>query len=110
VSGILAAHSGALPGLPALPTSLSYPSQYGPQQFWSMYDAPTSQTGTGQQLAIITEGNVSQPKADLATFEKTFSLPTVTWNQINVGAASSDTSGDDEWDLDSQYSTGFAPG
>jgi hypothetical protein len=33
----------------------------------------------------------------------------VTWNQINVGATSTDTSGDDEWDLDSQYSTGFAP-
>lgn len=110
VAGILAADSGALPGLPTLPSSLSYPSQYGPQQFWSMYDAPSSQTGTGQQLAIITEGDVSQPKADLATFEKTFSLPSVTWNQINVGAASSDTSGDDEWDLDSQYSTGFAPG
>jgi subtilase family serine protease len=34
----------------------------------------------------------------------------VTWNQIDVGAQSTDTSGDDEWDLDSQYSTGFAPG
>jgi subtilase family serine protease len=61
-------------------------------------------------LAIITEGNLSQPKADLATFEKKYGLPSVTWNQINVGAASSDTSGSDEWDLDSQYSTGFAPG
>ena len=34
----------------------------------------------------------------------------MTWNQINVGTPSTDTSGDDEWDLDSQYSTGFAPG
>ena len=48
--------------------------------------------------------------ADLATFEKTYGLPTVTWNQIDVGTQSTDTSGDDEWDLDSQYSTGFAPG
>ena len=75
-----------------------------------MYDAPSAQTGAGQQLAIITEGDVSQPKADLATFEKTYGLPTVTWNQINVGTPSTDTSGDDEWDLDSQYSTAFAPG
>jgi pseudomonalisin len=106
VHGIL---QGLAPKLGALP-SLSYPSQYGPQQFWSMYDAPSSQTGSGQQLAIIAEGDVSQPKKDLATFESKFGLPTVTWNQINVGSPSADTSGADEWDLDSQYSTGLAPG
>jgi subtilase family serine protease len=110
ISGLLNAHNGALPGLGALPSSPDYPNQYGPKDFWSMYNAPSSQTGSGQQLAIITEGNVSQPKADLATFENKFGLPTVTWNQVTVGAASTDTSGDDEWDLDSQYSTGFAPG
>jgi subtilase family serine protease len=104
-----------LPNLPgttgaALPSSISYPSQYGPMDFWKMYDAPSSATGSGQQLAIITEGDVSQPKKDLATFESHFGLPTVSWNQINVGTPTSDTSGDDEWDLDSQYSTGFAPG
>jgi pseudomonalisin len=90
--------------------SVSYPAQYTPQNFWSMYDAPSVQTGSGQQLSIITEGDLSQPQADLATFEKTYGLPTVTWNQIDVGTQSTDTSGDDEWDLDSQYSTGFAPG
>ena len=36
-----------------------------------MYDAPSAETGSGQQLSIITEGDVSQPQADLATFEKT---------------------------------------
>ncbi|MGH2889046.1 MAG: S53 family peptidase, partial [Solirubrobacteraceae bacterium] len=90
--------------------SLNYPAQYTPQNFWSMYDAPSSGTGSGQQVSIITEGDLSQPKADLATFEKTYGLPAVTWNQIDVGTQSSDTSGDDEWDLDSQYSTAFAPG
>jgi pseudomonalisin len=92
-----------------LPT-VNYPATYTPQQLTSMYDAPSAQTGTGQQLAIMTEGDVSQPEADLATFEKTYGLPAVTWNQINVGTPSTDTSGDDEWDLDSQYSTAFAPG
>jgi pseudomonalisin len=92
-----------------LPT-LNYPASYTPQQLTAMYDAPSTATGSGQQLAIITEGDVSAPKADLATFEKTYGLPSVTWNQINVGTPSTDTSGDDEWDLDSQYSTAFAPG
>jgi pseudomonalisin len=92
-----------------LPT-LNYPATYTPQDLTSMYDAPSAQTGAGQQLAIMTEGDVSQPKADLATFEQTYGLPAVTWNQINVRTPSTDTSGDDEWDLDSQYSTAFAPG
>jgi pseudomonalisin len=105
----LRAGKAALPAA-GLPTSLNYPATYTPQQLNAMYDAPSAQSGAGQQLAIITEGDVSQPKADLATFEKTYGLPTVTWNQINVGAPSTDTSGDDEWDLDSQYSTAFAPG
>ena len=105
----LSAGRAAFPAA-GLPTSLNYPATYTPQQLNAMYDAPASQTGAGQQLAIITEGDVSQPKADLATFEKTYGLPTVTWNQINVGTPSTDTSGDDEWDLDSQYSTAFAPG
>ncbi|MFZ0043492.1 MAG: S53 family serine peptidase [Solirubrobacteraceae bacterium] len=105
--------AGTLSKLGVTPPSLSsiaYPSQYDPQQFWSMYDAPSSATGTGQQLAIITEGDLSQPKKDLATFESKFGLPTVTWNQIDAETPGTDTSGDDEWDLDSQYSTGFAPG
>jgi pseudomonalisin len=97
-------------GVPGLPSGLNYPATYTPQQLNAMYDSPSTATGSGQQLAIMTEGDLSQPKADLATFEKTYGLPAVTWNQINVGTPSTDTSGDDEWDLDSQYSTAFAPG
>ena len=64
----------------------------------------------GQSVSIITEGDLSGPKADLSTFEDTFGLPHVAWDQIDVGTSSTDTSGSDEWDLDSQYSTGIAPG
>ncbi len=110
LSKVLASAKSLLPSFGLAAPSLDYPAQYGPQGFWSMYNAPSSQTGTGQQLAIITEGDVNQPQKDLVTFEQTFGLPAVTWNQINVGTPSTDTSGDDEWDLDSQYSTGFAPG
>ena len=90
--------------------AVAYPASYGPQQLWSLYDAPATQTGAGQEVSVIAAGNVSQPKQDLATFESHFGLPAVTWNQINVGPSSNETEGDDEWDLDTQYSTGFAPG
>jgi pseudomonalisin len=110
ITGVLSKAGTSLSKLGTSASSLAYPSQYGPKDFWSIYDAPSAQTGSGQQLAIITDGDVSQPKKDLASFEQQFGLPTVTWNQVNVGTPSTDTSGDDEWDLDSQYSTGFAPG
>ena len=89
---------------------LAYPTSYGPQEFWSLYEAPSAQTGSGQQVSVIAAGDVSQPKADLTQFESHFGLPTVTWNQIDVGTPSDETEGDDEWDLDTQYSTAFAPG
>ena len=72
-----------------------------------MYDAPSRQTGAGQQLAIMTEGDVSAAQGRPGDSSSPRSgCPPVTWNQINVGTPTTDTSGDDEWDLDSQYSTG----
>jgi pseudomonalisin len=97
------------PAAAALP-AVSYPTSYGPQQLWSLYDAPTSQTGASQQVSVIAAGDVSQPQKDLAQFDSRFGLASVKWNQIDVGPSSNETEGDDEWDLDTQYSTGFAPG
>ncbi len=91
-------------------SSVNFPASYGPQDITALYGGAGTPDGAGQQLSVIAEGDLSQPKADLATFESTFGLPHVTWNQIQVGAASTDTSGSDEWDLDTQYSTGLAPG
>jgi subtilase family serine protease len=100
-----------LSGLSGLvPAAASVPASYGPQDLWAFYNAPAAQTGQGQTLAILAEGNLAQPKADLVTFEQTFHLPAVQWTTIPVGAPSSDVSGNDEWSLDTQYSTGFAPG
>ena len=93
----------------AAPTGTpSFPSSYGPKDFWSLYNAPANQTGAGQTIAVLAEGDLTSPRSDLATFEQTYGLPTVPWTTIPTGAASTDTSGNDEWDLDTQYSTGLA--
>ena len=84
-------------------------NSFGPQEFWKIYRAPANQTGAGQGLAIITAGDISQAQADLPKFEDHFGLPHVPFNEIHVGPASADTTGATEWDLDSQWSTGFAP-
>jgi subtilase family serine protease len=93
----------------AAPT-VGTPTSYGPQELAALYDAPATATGAGQTVAVIAEGDLTQPRADLATFEDQNGLPHVTWTQVTVGTPSSDTAGNDEWDLDTQYSTGMAPG
>jgi subtilase family serine protease len=45
---------------------------------------------------------------DLRTAEAAFGEPQVPVTIVHTGLASTDTSGADEWDLDSQYSTGIA--
>ena len=93
-----------------LPIPIGTPTTYGPKELAALYHAPADATGTGQRVAVITAGDVSQARNDLPIFEDHFGLPHVTWNQIQVGAPSDDASGADEWDLDTQYSTGMAPG
>jgi pseudomonalisin/xanthomonalisin len=110
LSDLARVHLDAVHRSAAATPGLSFPASYGPQELSSLYGASASQTGAGQTVSVIAEGDLSKPKADLAQFESHFGLPTVTWNQIDVGTPSSDTEGDDEWDLDTQYSTGFAPG
>jgi pseudomonalisin len=102
-------HVGLPLARPSAIGGLNFPAEYGPKDIAALYDAPAAQTGAGQRVAVIAEGDVSGPKADLATFESKFGLPAVPWTTIGVGTPSTDTSGDDEWDLDTQYSTGLAP-
>jgi pseudomonalisin len=66
-------------------------------------------TGQGQAVSIIGAGDLTQVGKDLVTFENQFGLPHVPLNVIKVDGGSADTSGQDEWDLDTQYSSGFAP-
>ena len=88
---------------------------YGPKEFNSFYNAPAAHPtahgdGFGQTLAILAEGDLNQPRADLVQFENQFGLPHVPWTTVPVGSGPfTDTAGSPEWDLDTQYSTAFAP-
>lgn len=85
-----------------------YDVSYNPQQFWQIYSANGVPTAAKATIAIMAEGNVSGVLTDLRTAEKAFGLPQVPVTVVPVGIASTDTSGMDEWDLDTQYSTGMA--
>jgi pseudomonalisin len=92
---------------------------YGPQQYQIAYDAacpsdnakcPAYKFSTANTTAIgvIAEGDLTQVVADLRTYETTYNLDQVGVTVVNAGIPSPDTSGADEWDLDSQTSTGIA--
>jgi pseudomonalisin len=82
-------------------------SAFGPNDFAQVYDAPAT-TGSNTNIAIFAEGDLTQVVADLRTQEQQSGLPAVPVNIVMTGPQSGDTSGADEFDLDTQYSTGLA--
>lgn len=81
---------------------------YNPQTYWRAYDTTHTSWGTNTSIAIMAEGDVSPVIPDLRTFESAMGLPQAKVTVVQVGLASTDTAGVDEWDLDTQYTTGMA--
>jgi len=81
---------------------------YDPQTYWKTYDAGSTPTGSRTTVAVMAEGDVSQTVADLRTAESAWKLPQVPVSVVQVGLPSPDTAGVDEWNLDTQSSTGIA--
>jgi pseudomonalisin len=79
------------------------------KQLGTVYHVGSTTPGTGMTLAVIAEGNLTQTVKDLRTAESKQGLRQVPVSLVHTGPASSDTSGADEWDLDTQSSTGVAP-
>ncbi len=88
-----------------LPT---YIASYTPKQFQTIYSAADSKTANFAAIAIMAEGDVRGVITDLRTAEAAFGLQKVAVQVEQVGLASTDVSGIDEWDMDTQYSTGMA--
>lgn len=81
---------------------------YDPATFQAAYDVGSMPAATNTSIAIMAEGDTSQAIADLRTNEQEFNQPQVPVTVKQVGLASTDTSGDDEWTLDMTYSTAMA--
>jgi pseudomonalisin len=84
-----------------------------PNDIRSVYDAPAANEGQGETMAVFGEGDFTDPISNLRLFENHFSLPEVPVKVILADGPNlskySDTSGDVEWDLDTQAETGVAP-
>lgn len=86
-------------------------STFTPAALRAAYDANGTPSGAGTVVAIVTEGDdLSQVIADLRQAERDNQLPIVPVEvrQIEPVPSPPDTSGDGEWDLDSQSITGLA--
>ncbi len=94
---------------PTTSTSLpNYPAVYSPEGFWTAYQAQNQPTGAQTSIATFAEGDLTRPLQNLRTEEQLNHLPQVPVTVEQVGIASPDTSGNLEWDLDSQFATGMA--
>lgn len=83
----------------------------GPSDLWSLYDAPATNTGQGQQLAVSGWGKGDSLQADLRQYETEQGLPQIPgFRVVYPSGEGTDTSGQAEWDLDEDASTGMAPG
>jgi subtilase family serine protease len=84
------------------------PNEIPPADFQTTYDAAGTPSGAKTSVALFTEGDVSGAISDLRLAEKTFHLAQVPVTVVPVGPQSTDTSGADEWDLDTQSSSAMA--
>lgn len=125
LNNVVALHSDIRFTAPCTPPNCSVPAPFNdtftPQQYQIAYDAaypgstPTATNlkqkitpASNTAIGIIAEGDLTQVVKDLRIYESTYQLPQVPVTIVNAGIASPDTSGADEWDLDSQTSTGIA--
>ena len=77
---------------------------YTPKQFQHIYAADTTAPASNVMIAIMAEGDMTGVLKDLRTAEAAFGLPKVNYQVKQVGLASTDVSGADEWDMYNQYS------
>lgn len=106
VTSVLGLSSLGVRALP--PTTLPNLNGFYPKQFNTVYDTGTTKPGTGLSLAVIAEGNLAPTLADLRRAEANQRLPRVPVSLQYAGIKSPDVSATDEWDLDTQTSTGIA--
>jgi pseudomonalisin len=83
---------------------------HNPMQFSSIYGGTGVPTAAGVTVGIIGVGDMSLSVSDLSLFTTNNKLASVATQVIYTGADSGDTSGTDEWSLDSQDIVGMSGG
>ena len=82
----------------------------GIPSFPIIYGASKLPSATNATIGIITSGSVTQTIADLKSFATSAGYPVPPVTTSVIGTASTSTSGEDEWNMDSQASLAAAGG
>src|ERR1043166_2200373 len=82
-----------------------------PTDLWSIYNQPSNTKGEGAQLGLVGWGTTNNTLSDLRSFEAERGLPAIPVTITYFGAETSitDSGGEEEWNIDTQASTGMAP-
>jgi pseudomonalisin len=83
---------------------------HNPTEFSAIYNAAGLPSAVNATIGIITQGSMTQTIADLRTFTSRAGYPTVNVSTVTVGAASTDTAGVGEWNMDTQDALATAGG
>jgi pseudomonalisin/xanthomonalisin len=83
---------------------------HNPTEFPAIYNASSLPSATNATIGIITQGSMTQTIADLNTFSSKAGYPKTNVTTVTVGTASTDTSGVDEWNMDTQDALAAAGG
>jgi len=87
----------------------NYPASYNPQGFWQAYDVGSTPSGSQTSVAIFGSGDMTSVVSDLRAEESANGLPQVPTSTVYTGPVTPQVGDDpDEWDMDTQYSTGMA--
>jgi pseudomonalisin len=108
---VLGLNNAAVMKTPARRTDTipTYPfASYYPQDLWKAYDVGKTPTGSSTPIAVFAEGDVTSVVADFKTSRQLLGLPVPPVTVINAGIPNPDTSGNIEWNLDTQASVGMA--
>lgn len=106
-------HAAATPPRPAQDTCTqgTCVGNTTPQDLWSVYGQPAAYQAQGVRMAIIGEGDPKNLLGYLRKQEAAYGLPAVpfTVHCVQGNSCGTDTSGDGEWQIDTQASGGMAP-
>lgn len=83
---------------------------HNPTDFPLIYNAASLPSATNAIIGIITQGSMTGTITDLKSFASKAGYPVPNVTTVTVGSASSDTSGIDEWNMDTQDSLAAAGG
>ena len=83
---------------------------HNPTEFSAIYNASSLPSATNATIGIITQGSMTQTITDLNAFTNQAGYPKVNVTTVTVGTASTDTSGVEEWNMDTQDALAAAGG